>query len=108
MRIVFLGAFFQVVRTTALLPWQRCQGNSFCDQYEILEFQATYHGRWAVTTTGVCLICQRVYSFEGALHRKLLLHKKGGFCTKSLTLFLSAKSIRSIVKPIQVFGSGLF
>ena len=46
-RIVFLGALFQIVRTTALLSCQRCQGNSFCDQYQIVEFQAAHHGRWA-------------------------------------------------------------
>src|SRR4029453_18461816 len=50
---------------TALLTCQRCQGNSFCNQYQIVEFQAAHHGRWALTTTGVSLVCQRVDSVEG-------------------------------------------
>src|SRR5262249_3001471 len=69
MRIVFVGDLFQVVRPTALLTCQRCQGNGFCDQYQIVEFQAAHHGRRALSTTGVGLVCQRVYSCEGSAQR---------------------------------------
>ena len=37
MRIVFVGAFFQVVRTTALLPGQCCQSDRFGNQEQILD-----------------------------------------------------------------------
>src|SRR5262245_17420006 len=69
MRIVFLGALLQVVRPTALLSCQCRQGNGFCDQYQIVEFQAAHHGRGTLTTTGVGLVCQRVYGLEGCAQR---------------------------------------